>query len=257
MRYDTVLSRLHLDTLHGAIVALYSNGYEVRAKALDRIIKNCSLFYDKQFAGVVFNPQVCILDSGGWAKVVQTIPNSIGVYGMPDAEPAVNKIFLAADKKAVASLVGMADNLPDSVLSPFDYIALHELGHIFLHTYLHTHTQKKWADEFLASYFALCYLKQINDSLGLPQLDQTGFVPKYKDLKSFEQLYEAVGPPNYAWYQGKFQKLATALYPVYKVRLIRVFAANFAANGKKTDPLLLLQQIAPGIINQWLAEMKQ
>jgi hypothetical protein len=187
---------------------------------------------------------------------IEAIPNSIGIYGMPDAEPAVNKIFIAADKKAVARLVGLEDNLPDSILSPFDLIALHELGHFFLHTYEHTDTRKKWADEFLASYFALCYLKQINDSLGLPQVDDTGWQPKYKSLSSFEQLYEDVGPTNYAWYQGRFQKLATALYPKFKVGLLKLFIENFSINEKKTDPLVLLRQLAPETTNQWLAEMK-
>jgi hypothetical protein len=254
-RYNQILSELKLDTIHGEISALYTKGYRIRAKTVRSLLKNCSLYYERLFPDVVFNPQVLILDSVAWMEVANGIPNSLGVYGLPDAEPAVNKIFIAAEKKSVARLVGLEDFLPDSILSPFDYIALHELGHIFLHTYEHIQTHKKWADEFLASYFALCYLKQLNDSLGLPQIDDTGWQPKYRSLASFEQLYEDVGPTNYAWYQGKFQKLATGLYPRFNVRLLKIFIANYSPGGDIPDPLDLLKRIAPDITNQWLIEM--
>jgi hypothetical protein len=255
LQYNKLLSELPLDTLYGEISALYTQGYQVRAKTVLSLLKNCSSYYDQQFPDVVFNPQVLILDSVAWLKIANAIPNSLGVYGLPDAEPAVNKIFIAAEKKSVARLVGMEDFLPDSILSPFDYIALHELGHIFLHTYEHTNTHKKWADEFLASYFALCYLKQLNDSLGLPQVDETGWQPKFKTLASFEQLYEDVGPRNYAWYQGQFQKLATELYPRFNVQLLKIFIAKYSSSDAPTDPLNLLIQIAPDITNQWLTGM--
>jgi hypothetical protein len=255
-RYNTILFGLHLDTLHGKITALYSKDYEVRAQAVRTLLNNCSEFYKIQFPEVLVNPQVLILDSTGWNTISREIPNSLPVYGLPDAEWRVNKIFIAADKHAVAQLFGQADDLPDSILSEFDYIALHELGHIFLHRYTKTHTGKKWADEFLASYFALCYLKHLNNNLGLPQIDQTSYLPKYKTLRYFEQLYEDVGPKNYAWYQGKFQKLATKLYPHFKIDLLKKFIDNYSAKGKKTDPLDLLKQLAPEITNQWLGEMK-
>jgi hypothetical protein len=255
-QYNALLSGFSLDSIHGEITALYSKNYEVRAKAVHRLLNDCSKFYNKQFPDVLFNPQVLILDSPAWNTIARTIPNSLPVYGLPDAEPKVNKIFIAADKKAVAELVGLHDNLPDSILSEFDYIALHELGHIFLLRYKKTFTHKRWADEFLASYFALCYLKQVNDTLGLPQLDQTGFKPKYKTLVYFDGLYEDVGPANYAWYQGKFQKLATQLYPVFKLKLLKAFINNYSGKGNTEDPLELLMHLSPSITKPWAEEMK-
>jgi hypothetical protein len=254
-RYNNIFAGLQLDTLPGNIKVLYTKHYEVRAKAVQTLVINCCEYYHKMFPQIIFNLQVLILDSAGWNMVAREIPNSLSVYGLPDAEWRVNRIFIAADKKAVAQLFGLTDNLPDSILSEFDNISLHELGHIFLFRYNKTRTGKKWADEFLASYFALCYLKHRNDTLRLPQIDLTSYQPKYKTLDNFELLYEDVGPPNYAWYQGKFQKLATLLYPKFKVELLKEFIKNYSANGKKPDPLDLLKRLAPQITNQWLEEM--
>jgi hypothetical protein len=256
-QYNSLLFRFDLDTIQGKITALYNKPYEVRANAVHRLLSDCSAFYNEQFPDVIFNPQVLILDSQSWNMIARTIPNSLPVYGLPDAEPKVNKIFIAADKKAVAELFGLKDDLPDSVLSEFDYIALHELGHIFLERYEKTFTHWQWADEFLASYFAICYLKQVNDTLGLPQLDQTGYQPKYKSLVYFDSLYEGVGPANYAWYQGKFQKLATQLYPLFKLKMLKIFISNYSVNGKKEDPLEFLKHLSPSITDSWAEEMKQ
>jgi hypothetical protein len=80
-------------------------------------------------------------------------------YGMPNAWYGIRKLFIAADKQAVGKLFGEVDHTPGNTLSTFDCIAIHELGHIFLTGFAQTHTGKKWADEFLASYFAIFFFK--------------------------------------------------------------------------------------------------
>ena len=77
-----------------------------------------------------------------------------------------------------------------------------------------------------------------------------------KSLEDFEKLYTGVGPQNYAWYQGKFQKLGHELYPKFKIGLIREFIYNYKIDGKKLDPITLLKQLAPDIMKQFLDEMK-
>ena len=146
--------------------------------------------------------------------------------------------------------------LDDMHLSEFDCIALHELGHIFLQTFNHTFTGKLWKDEFLASYLAFCFLKEHKNYPALPQAGEFNYQPKYKTLVDFERLYNKVGDRNYGWYQAQFQNLGYELYPKFKTDLIKKFIANYSANGKKLDPLVLLQQLAPEITNQWIKEMK-
>lgn len=90
----------------------------------------------------------------------------------------------------------------------------------------------------------------------MPQVGETGYQPKYKTLADFERLYSNVGAPNYGWYQGRFQELGYQLYSKFKTDLIKKFIGNYSVNGKHLDPLILLQQLAPEITNQWLKEMK-
>lgn len=253
-KLDSSIGTLHLDTLHGKIPALFSKGSKIRAKTIQSLVEKCAEFYQPKFPETKFDLRIMILNQDDWDKTYLDEDGS--PYGMPTAFSGINKLFIAADKKAVDKLFGVNENGVDNVLSKFDCVALHELGHIFLKRYNDTHTKKKWADEFLASYFALCFFQQHKSYPGLPGTGESGYQPKYKTLADFERLYSTVGAPNYAWYQGKFQELGERLYPKFKVELIKKFIANYSANGKKLDPLVLLQQLSPEITNQWIKEMK-
>jgi hypothetical protein len=254
-KIEAAIATLHLDTLQGKIMALYSKGYQVRAKAIQTMVENCVSFYKSEFPNIKFDLRIMILDKEEWHKI--HLDEYGSDYGMPTAWFRINRLFIAADKKAVGELFGEQDNLPDNTLSEFDCIALHELGHIFLKRYNHTHTQKKWADEFLASYFAICFFEQHTNYPGLPQVGETGYTPKYRTLADFERLYSNVGARNYGWYQGQFQNLGYKLYPKFKTQLIKIFIDNFSDAGKKLPPLDLLKQIAPDITNQWLNKMEK
>jgi len=252
---DSSIATLHLDTLQGKILTLYGNGYKVRAKAIYSMVEKCAAFYELKFPDVKFNLEIMILNQLEWDKI--NLPKYGSTYGMPTAWSRINKIFIAADKKTVGKLLGgNDDNTSDSILSAYDVLALHELGHIFLETYKHTFTQKKWADEFLATYFKTCFLKINKGYPHFPGTKKSSYQPKYRTLEDFEQLYTSVGPRNYSWYQGKFGSLGKRLYPKFKTKLIKIFIANYSADGQKIPPLALLKQLAPGITNQWLSEMK-
>jgi hypothetical protein len=248
-RFDSSLTSLHVDTLEGKIKTLYSKNYRLRAETIQLLVENCAKYYEQKFPDVKFTAELLLLDSNNWKKLPIAIP-----YGMPSSMR--NKLLIAADKKAVGKLFGQTDTLPDNQLSDFDYIALHELGHNFLFRLIDTDTKQRWANEFLASYFAICYLNDTKSKKGLPQINRTEFQPKHKTLEDFERLYSGVGAQNYAWYQGKFQELGYKLYPKFKIELIRVFMANYKSGGKQLEAVTLLKQMAPEITRQFLKEMK-
>lgn len=244
---------LHLDTLHGKVTTLYSKDYKVRAKTIQALVEECVAYYSAKFPEAKFNLVIMILNRDDWYLIHL---EKLSDYGMPNCIPEIGKLFIAADKKAVGELFGETDTTSDTHLSRFDAIALHELGHLFLQSSNHLYTGKLWADEFLASYFATCFLKEHPNYPLLPQVGETGYNPSHKTLADFEGLYDKVGARNYGWYQGQFQNLGYELYPKFKTDLIKKFIANYSAGGKKLDPLVLLQQLAPEITNQWLKEMK-
>jgi hypothetical protein len=252
-RIEAGVISLDFDTLKGRVPILYSQGYIVRATAIQSMMEHCALFYEKKFPDIRFDFEVFLLNHNDWR---QSNIGEYSPYGMPDAEPLINKIFMGTDKKAVGELFGETDNLPDSMLSDFDCIGLHELGHIFLERYNHTYLYKMWVDEFLASYFAICFFERYKNYPQLPQVGEYSYTPKYKTLADFERLYTNVGARNYGWYQGQFQNLGYALYPTFKTRLLRIFIANNGSTGHRLPALVLLKKLAPNIMERWLKEMQ-
>lgn len=252
-RIGAAINTFHWDTLPGKIPVLYSKNYKVRARAVQALVEECAEFYKPLFPKIKFDLYIMVLNQKDWKKIHLT---SLSNYGMPNYIPEISKLFAPADKKAVGELFGETDNTPDTHLSRFDCIALHELGHAFLQTFNKLYTGKLWTDEFLASYFAICFFEEHKEYPGLPQVGETGYTPKYKSLTDFEHLYSNVGDQNYGWYQAQFQNLGYELYPKFKTRLINEFINNASPTGKKLDSLDLLKQLAPEIMNQWLKEMK-
>lgn len=251
---DTAIQSFHWDTLPGKIKVLYSKNYKIRAQTIQKLVEKCAEFYKPKFPETKFDLNIMVLTRQDWYKIHL---NKLSSYGMPNCIPEISKLFIAADKKAIGKLFGESDHTSDTQLSKFDCIALHELGHAFLQTFNHLYTGKLWADEFLASYFAICFFEQNKGYPGLPQVGEKGYTPKYRTLTDFERLYDNVGARNYGWYQGQFQNLGYELYPKFKTQLIKIFIDNFSDAGKKLPPLDLLQQLAPDITNPWLNKMKK
>ncbi|HRP43283.1 MAG TPA: hypothetical protein PLU27_00805 [Ginsengibacter sp.] len=252
-RIGSAINTAHWDTLPGKIQALYSKSYKVRAKTIQSLVEECAAYYKQKFPAVKFDLEILVLNQKDWNQIGL---NPIANYGMPNCLPEIKKLFIAADKQAVGELFGETDHTGDTHLSRFDCIALHELGHSFLQTSNKLYTGRLWADEFLASYFAICFFEQHKNYPGLPQVGETGYTPKYKTLADFERLYSNVGDQNYGWYQAQFQNLGYLLYPKFKTELIKKFIENNSAKGKKLSPIDLLKRLAPETMNQWLKEME-
>lgn len=252
-RIGAAINAAHWDTLPGKIPVLYSKNSAVRAKAIQALVGECAEFYKPLFPKIKFDLYIMVLNQKDWNKIYLT---SLSNYGMPNYIPEIRKLFAASDKRAVGKLFGETDNTSDTHLSSFDCIALHELGHAFLQTFNKLYTGNLWSDEFLASYFAICFFEEHKEYPGLPQVGETGYSPKYKSLSDFERLYSNVGDQNYGWYQAQFQNLGYMLYPKFKTELIKKFIENNSVTGKKLSSIDLLKHLAPEIMNQWLKGME-
>jgi hypothetical protein len=106
----------------------------------------------------------------------------------------------------------------------------------------------------------ICYLKEKNLEPNLqPNLEdelKADSLEKHKTLDDFQNLYFAVGPKNYNWYQSKFAQLGLKLYPQFKTDLIKKVVDNYKADGKNLDGVSLLKNMAPEIMNEWLKGMQ-
>ncbi|MGI4887304.1 MAG: hypothetical protein ACRYFR_20290 [Janthinobacterium lividum] len=224
------------DSLGGKVKVYFPAGRARQARAYQQLVQEAATFYEKSFPGPPFTVAL---------NVRSTTP-------VPYYDDKTNSLVVGASKQAVARLFQPADHSPADTV---DVVAVHELGHYYFYT-LHPSTiPAKWADEFFASYFAICYL-ETRKGLSLLPSSPAGPTPQYRTLADFERLYYGVGGPNYGWYQGQFAALAYALYPKFKTKLVKIALDEYGPTGKRTPPLELLKTLAPKEVALWLKSMQ-
>ncbi|HXD79058.1 MAG TPA: hypothetical protein VN616_14675 [Puia sp.] len=252
---DSVLGSEGLIELRGSTQVYYSHGFDIRAKTVQRLVSNCIDFYRNAFPGAEFAVHLYLLDEADWGKANF---GSRFPYGMPFYDPDYDILVIPAEKTALAKLSG-AKNIPetpDSVLSGLDYQPLHELGHYFFFT-VNKINKEKWFNEFLATYFLICYVKESQLAPELQQILQPhDAAAKYKTIEAFDHIYLGVGPANYGWYQCQFAQLGYMIYPKLKLKLIRKVLDNYKEGGKNLDGVAQLEALAPHMVNEWLAKMQ-
>ncbi|HLK27298.1 MAG TPA: hypothetical protein VKT28_01860 [Puia sp.] len=249
---DSVLSSENLIPLNGNPNTFYSSGFDMRAKTVQKLINGCAEFYENIFPKETFLVHLYLLNKADWEKSHFEQP-----YGMPFYNPDYDILVIASEKNALAKLTGLKDlsNSSDSVLTGLDYQPLHELGHYFFFT-LNNINKEKWFNEFLATYFLICYLKAENLEPNLDKELKADYPVAHKTLEDFQKFYGGVGPANYHWYQSKFAELGFKLYPQLKTNLIKAVLDNYKSGGKQIDGISLLKHLAPDITKEWLKEMQ-
>jgi len=252
---DSALKSENLIALNGNPYVFYSAGFDVRAKTVQRMIGSCIAFYETTFPEKKFLVHLYLLDQADWEKphFGPRLP-----YGMPFYDPDYDILVVPAEKDALARLIGSKNipKTPDSVVTGMDYQPLHELGHYFFFT-LNKINKEKWFNEFLATYFLICYIREKNMNTHLESILKPDYsVARHKTLEDFQKLYLGVGPANYGWYQCQFAQLGFAIYPQLKMKLIEAALENYGRGGKNLDGVSLLKALAPETMNNWLNEMK-
>lgn len=231
--FSACAQKMVFDSLPGTVKTYYSPGRINRAKATQQLIQEAKAFYEKQFPDKPFSLTMYVLDQ----------------VRVPYYDDSTMSLTVGTNPKqmAVARLLAAT---PTSPTDTVDIVGVHELGHYFQITLHQARVQVRWANEFFATYFAYCYLQTKGLSL-LPSAS-TGISPTYRSLDDFERLYYRVGGANYGWYQDQFVKLANALYPKFKTRLVQLAAEEYGPSGKKKPPMDLLQGLAPQEMKAWL-----
>lgn len=249
---DSILASENLISLSTAKTTFYSKGFYIRAKTLQKLFYDCTNYYENIFSDKKFSVHLYMLNRSDWEKLPLKFP-----YGLPFYDPDYNILVIAAEKDALAKLSGLKDipATPDSVLTDFDYQPLHELGHYFFFT-LNNINEEKWFNEFLATYFLICYINDKGLAPGLKNELKANYSVDHRSLDDFEKLYVNVGPANYHWYQCNFAQLGFKLYPQFKTSLIKTVIDNYRSTGKNLDGISLLETMAPETTNEWLKEMK-
>ncbi len=143
--------------------------------------------------------------------------------------------------------------LPKSISRSF-------LPRCFFFTLNKINKKEKWFNEFLATYFLICYLREKNlepdFEINLEKKLKADTQEPHKTLDDFQRMYFGVGPQNYGWYQNKFAQLGAQLYPKFKTGLIKKVIENYKPSGENMTGIVMLQNLAPEIMNEWLKGME-
>lgn len=229
-----------VDSLGGRVPALFSKGYEARARTCQNLIADVETFYQQKYPQYHLAAKLKILDSTDWKTLGYHMQ-----YGMPHYR---NAIVMAAEKNGV-----FPDYTPDTTISPFDAIAVHELGHYFMGDLVKTDIYPNWANEFIATYFQVIYSSAKGLNINMP--DKPGYAPAHRTLEDFEKGFPLIAN-DYGWYQGQFMKLAQRLYQKHGFVLLDAFIENYKPGGKQIAASDMLTTIDAQIFSNWLTEMK-
>ncbi|MCB9207718.1 MAG: hypothetical protein H6611_10510 [Ignavibacteriales bacterium] len=167
-------------------------------------------------------------------------------------------------KNIMRSNFSELSNNPEELLtnSIYSYVICHELGHFYTRKILRAAEYDLWTSEWLASYFATDFLHKFNEELIIAYNVFTDtfsreFIPKYRTLSDFNELYGKVGLKNYIWYHTMFQPMIEDIYASYKTNFMKLFSERFPHDSdvkkmKSEEYLNILDKMTEGKTNKWI-----
>jgi hypothetical protein len=209
----------------------YSKGVKMRAEQVHALVADAENYFTT-LLGIKPEYSIWVLSPADWK--VKADP--LLIYGMPHFDDK-SKIIVASEdnlfwkrntppverlsKESGEKLLATYGN-PPSLMSFFDLLSVHELGHVFQKE-AGMVPQRKWLNELLCNILLHTYVAENKPEL-LPHL--TTFTetnieafPKerlvFSALKDFDPNYVLLGskhPDNYGWYQCQFHVKAGKIY---------------------------------------------
>ncbi len=215
----------------GQTVAWHSANAKDRATSIQEELQKADQYFNS-WMGVQPEYQMYVLSPEDWKKYAH--PQII--YGMPHYNGKGQLIVAAEDnifwKRNTPSLDRLSQESakqmketygnPPSLMSAFDLLAIHELGHVYQQK-AGMVKQRNWLNELLCNILLHTYLaenheERIPNILVFAKSNIEAFPPdrlKYTALKDFDEKYNELGtqhPDNYGWYQCQFHAKAGDIY---------------------------------------------
>jgi len=256
----------------------YSPGHEARAKSIAAFMENAGRYFQQELG---FRPQATlyILAPQHWAAVAAMPLRD--VYGFPHNIDQGRLVIAADDNDFWRSFLPPVDKLPAplaarvkkaygkpdgsySMMSFFDLLALHEMGHCYT-AQAGLKMQRHWMGELFVNIMLHTYVAEKQPEL-LPALETfpdmvvgAGTAEyKFTSLADFERLYATLGmgAKNYGWYQCKLHSAAKDVYHAGgKQAMIKLWKALKEHQETMTDEdftNILKNEVHPSIADVYL-----
>lgn len=208
----------------------FSPGAEERARALASLLGEADRYLEDEL-GVTVDFRLAVLDEASWSRVW---PFPYGVSYTSLAAPWVVVMPRSPDAAVMAGDLAALLGENDARVA-VDNIGFHEVGHVYTSEYVYEPgfsdaPPVRWLDEFLASYLALAFLREVAPERAtvwekFADGVLAGPKPRFRTLPAFEDEYygylgSGEGRENYNWYQASFLDLAMRIHEDEGIRFL-------------------------------------
>jgi hypothetical protein len=275
---NTFAQEINLDSLilskepkfiDGTVPISVIPGYEAKAISWQATITEAKKYFEKKYEGISIKARLAVLDSVHWTNEICSYGYTFGYKNwivLPGGEDFNDyiRIFGAApfrDKLIIACQAkGMDPNeIPES---GFQFVTVHELGHLIVQQYIKGGIPGDYLNEVLANVIAWDYFtKNKPDVMKGFELFFNVFRnnytnPKYTTLTELSKNMGRMDMGNYVWYHSNMMKLVEDIYAVKDVDLLscikKLSQEQDISNLDNYKMASLLDKYYHGIFTKWL-----
>ncbi len=220
----------------------FSPGYAKRAQTLGKLVSEAHFFL-AEWLDVEARTTVSLLRRESWRRVRRA------PYGYPHSTPDKSTLFAPAHypqrlisrqrvlfEQATPVLQQKIcedrHKIDDAIKQFFDLVAIHELGHLFIH-HLQLQLGTRWLTELIANLFATAFFVEVRPDLALTWLAwselQVELDVSYRSLEAYETGYTSLDFANSNYYQGRFNQKALLLWQTHGRELAPILIHSFSS----------------------------
>jgi hypothetical protein len=277
---NTFAQKTYLDSLilskkpkfiEGAVPVYVIPGYEAKTVSWQLTITEAKKYFENKYEGISIKARLAVLDSVNWTNEICSYGYTFGSKGwivLPGDEDFNDyiRIFGATPFRNELIKACQENNLnPDEIPeSGFQFVSVHELGHLIVQQYIKGGIPGDYLNEVIANEIAWEYFTK-----NKPEV-MSGFElffnvfrnnytnPKYTTLTELSKNMGRMDVGNYVWYHSNIMKLVKDINAVKDVDLLscikKLSQEQDISKLDNNKMASLLDKYYDGIFTKWLAK---
>ena len=221
---DSLIESKETTYIKGIVPTQVTPGYEDIAYQLQSVVTDAIEYYSVKYDGLDIHAKFAVLDSINWTTEVFPYGFMYGSAGwivMPGDIDFNDFIRIYGASSFESILLDEADekgvNPNEIPESGFQFIAIHELGHLITSQMIKEGLREIFLSEIVANVIAYEFLNNNNpDKLkGFKLFYEVGlknYVPHFTTMNELYTNYGKMSVDNYSWYHWNFMKLVEEIY---------------------------------------------
>jgi hypothetical protein len=268
---DSLITLRQTGQLDGRVKTYYTPRYRDRAEKIKSAYEGAIRFYEAVYP-VHFSLKLAVLDSAEW--LVEELPYGylaydsgwamIPAYMSYDFFLRLNGIYdqKTALDSVMKSIHVSAEEMINAVLLIY---SLHELGHYFVLELEHASVPDMFANELIATYFSVNYLKSLPTRDLANMLVFCSFIKghyhaAYRIISDMDSLYTKMPVQNFEWYHCNIALLCNEIYRREQGGFIQSYLQLFPPGNQRSYPtgevIDLLDAKTGGLVGPWSKELQ-